>query len=212
MSDLGFSLPKSRFNLLEALARPVGFTPDARYGHTALPSGTPEPAPLPEMHLPEEEASDPITDAFSSGFAAGYEQAQSEAAAKAAEDIAAHQGLMLAFARLDAALEEELRLRLRDTVAALCETAIAPLAIDEQALLRRVERAASMLARADDERVIHLHPEDVKLVSPHLSEQWHVQSDARLERGTVRIESANGGVEDGPATWRLAISEALHQC
>lgn len=186
--------------------------PDARYGHAALPAEIPAPEPELPVQLELEHAPDPVADAYTNGFAAGYEQAQNEASARAAQDAAAYQGLMLSFTRLDAALEEELRLRLRDTVAALCEAAIAPLALDEEALLRRVGRAASMLARADDERVIRLHPDDVKLVSPHLSEQWHVQPDTRLERGTIRIESANGGVEDGPATWRLAISEALHQC
>lgn len=212
MSDLGFPLPRTRFNLVEALAGPGGFTPDARFGGELQPAA-PEPNQWPEAPAAEEEtAPDPLVDAFNNGFAVGYEQARQEAAEREAADAAAHQGLSLAFARLDAVLEEELRLRLRDTVAALCEAAIAPLALDPDALMRRVERAVSMLARADDERIIRLHPEDLKLVSPGLSQEWEVEPDPRLERGTIRIESANGGVEDGPATWRLAISEALHQC
>lgn len=211
MSDLGFPLPRSRFSLVEALSGPRGFTPDTRFGGE-LPSPAPEPEPEPEVPFVEEIAPDPVADAFNSGFAAGYEQATTEALERAAADAAAQEGLALAFTRLDAVLEEELRLRLRDTVAALCEAAIAPLALDPDALTRRIERAVSMLARADDERVVRLHPEDIKLVSPRLSEEWEVEPDPRLERGTIRIESANGGVEDGPATWRLAISEALHQC
>jgi flagellar assembly protein FliH len=69
-----------------------------------------------------------------------------------------------------------------------------------------------MFARADDERVICLHPEDLKLVAPRFLAEWPVAPDAALERGTVRIETASGGVEDGPATWRRAIAEALDQC
>lgn len=212
MSDLGFSISKPGASLFEALSRPSGFMPDRRFG-SELPAPEPEPEPVVETPPePAEEAPDPIAEAYTEGFAAGYEQASTEAHAKAAEDAAAFEGLKLSFARLDSALEEELRLRLRETVAALCEAAIAPLAIDEDGLVRRINRAVSMLSRADDDRVIQLHPDDVALVSARLSEEWHVQPDARLERGTVRIESQNGGVEDGPATWRLAIAEAMHQC
>ncbi|MCJ2178257.1 FliH/SctL family protein [Novosphingobium album (ex Hu et al. 2023)] len=218
MSDLGFPLPKPEFNLLEVFAKPRGFRPDKRF--EALqdehepeqpPPTEPEPAPEP-VPEPEEERPDPVAEAFAQGFSAGHEHAQSEAEARAAADAAAFEGLKLAFGRLDATLEEELRLRLRDTVVALCEAALAPLAIDEDALVRRITRAASMLARADDERLIRLHPDDIKLIAPRLSREWHVKADPTLERGTVRIDSQNGGVEDGPATWRLAITEAMHEC
>lgn len=222
MSDLAFmSAPgfaaSSRFGLAEALARPAGFLPDARYGAApaeSRPETPPEPAPPLAAceEAVQEDAPDPVAEAFTQGFAAGHEQARMEAEAQAAADAAAREGLMLSFARLDAVLEEELRLRLRETVAALCEAAIAPLAIDEQALTRRIERAVAMLARADDERVVRLHPDDVALVSSRLDSEWQVRPDARLERGTVCIDSPGGGVEDGPATWRLAIAEALHSC
>jgi len=212
MSDLGFSISKPGASLFEALSRPSGFMPDRRFG-SELPAPEPEPEPVVEHPpMPEEEAPDPIAEAYTEGFAAGYEQASAEAQARAAEGAAAFEGLKLSFARLDSALEEELRMRLRETVSALCEAAIAPLAIDEDGLVRRINRAVSMLSRADDDREIHLHPDDIALVSSRLSKEWNVQPDPRLERGTVRIESENGGVEDGPATWRLAIAEAMHQC
>ena len=212
MSDLGFSISKPGASLFEALSRPSGFMPDRRFG-SELPAPEPEPEPVVEHPpMPEEEAPDPIAEAYTEGFAAGYEQASAEAQARAAEDAAAFEGLKLSFARLDSALEEELRMRLRETVSALCEAAIAPLAIHEDGLVRRINRAVSMLSRADDDREIHLHPDDIALVSSRLSKEWNMQPDPRIERGTVRIESENGGVEDGPATWRLAIAEAMHQC
>ena len=70
----------------------------------------------------------------------------------------------------------------------------------------------TMLARADDDRVIRLHPDDMALVAPRLAPDWGVEPDPALERGSLRVETASGGVEDGPATWRRAIAEALHQC
>lgn len=209
MSDLGFLIPKPGLSLVEALAQPSGFRADARFGALALEATPTKPDPAPP---PEPEGPDPVEEAFAQGFAAGYEQALGEAQAKADANAAARQGLALSLSRLDAVLEEELRMRLRETVAALCESAIAPLALDEDALVRRIETAVAMLSRADDDRVVRLHPDDLNLVSPRLSGEWQVEPDSGLERGTIRIETSNGGVEDGPATWRIAISEALHQC
>jgi len=41
---------------------------------------------------------------------------------------------------------------------------------------------------------------------------WEVLADPSLERGAIRVEGTSGGVEDGPATWRKAIAEALARC
>lgn len=202
MSDMGFSrrLP------FEALSAASGFRSDARFAAPGSPAAA-EPTPAPEL-----EPEDPLTLAFTEGFAAGVAEAQAQAQQQALEDAAARDGLALSFAKLDKDLEEELRQRLRDTVAALCEAAIAPLALDQDALLRRVERAVSLLARADDERVIRLHPDDIVLLSQRFAADWQVVPDPLLERGALRVESANGGVEDGPDLWRREIAEALRQC
>lgn len=184
-----------------------GFRSDARF---APPGEIPPTYETPAA--PKGEPEDPIATAFAQGYAAAAAEAQARAADQAAADAAAREGLALAFARLDAALEEQLRLRLRDTVAALCETAIAPLALDEDALMRRIEKAVAMFVRADDERVIRLHPDDIALLSPRFAADWQVVPDHALERGALRVETATGGVEDGPELWRRAIAEALHQC
>lgn len=212
MSDLGFPIPKPGFRLLESLSRPAGFLPDVRFGNPAAAGGEAEhPEAEPETALPEVEEPDPVALAYTQGFAAGHEQASAEAKAQAEAEAAAREALSLAIVRLNAELEEELRLRLRDTVAALCEAALAPLALDEDALLHRIEKAVSMLARADDERVIRLNPQDIALLSDRLRAEWDVQGDPALERGSIRVESNNGGVEDGPDTWRRVIAEALQQ-
>lgn len=192
---------------LEALGGSGGFRKSARFLRVAEPA--PMPAPSPE---PEAPVDDPITIAFTEGFNAGVSAAQADAEERAQAEAAAREALTLSFTRLDHDLEEQLRQRLRDTVAALCESAIAPLALDEEALLRRVEKAASMLARADDVRVIRLHPDDIAMVSPKLTAEWQVVPDPALERGALRVESTTGGIEDGPAVWRQAIAEALQQC
>lgn len=194
---------------LEALSAASGFRSDARFAPAVEPmaEATPEAPPMPEP-----EPQDPLAIAFAEGYAAGAAEAQARAAEQARADAAAREGLALSIARLDKELEEELRQRLRDTVAALCESALAPLAVDEDALMRRIERAVSMLARADDERVIRLHPDDIALLSPRFTADWHVVPDRTLERGALRVETQSGGVEDGPKLWRRAIAEALREC
>jgi flagellar assembly protein FliH len=184
-----------------ALALSTGFQSDARY------AAAPDAAPQPEV-----QADDPIATAWAEGYLAGSEQAEAEAAQQAILEAGAHEALSLSFAKLDRELEEALRQRLHDTVAALCEAALAPLALDEAALFGRIERAIALFTRADDERVIRLHPDDLALISQRLAEDWQVVPDPMLERGALRVEAANGGVEDGPAQWRQAIAEALALC
>ncbi len=211
--------PPTRSGWLSALTAPSSFRSDSRFD-AFVTSVPPQAAvePEPDMGLAEEATAepavkplDPVALAFTEGFSAGVDQARAEAAEKFEEDIAARDELALSFAKIDRAMEEELRLRLRETVAALCEAAILPLTLDPDLLASRVERAAAMLARADDERVIRLHPDDIAMISPSFAKDWIVEADPTLDRGAIRVEGLSGGVEDGPATWRRAIAEALHQ-
>ncbi|PLK27635.1 FliH/SctL family protein [Novosphingobium sp. TH158] len=184
----------------------AGFRQDRRFA----PPG-PLAEPLPPIE-PETEPEDPLALAFSDGFAAGIESARAEAAAQAQADADAREALGLSLSRLDAEMAEDLRQRMVDTVMALCEATLVPFALDPDALAARVERAVAMLARADDERVIRLHPDDLKLVAGKLDQQWTVQGDPSLARGHLRVESSSGGVEDGPAQWRVALAEAFESC
>jgi flagellar assembly protein FliH len=185
--------------LYAALAGSAGFTSDPRFG-----GGVPIPAPL--------EAEDPVARAWQLGHAAGFAEAHQAALEMAEAEAEQRAAIELSLARLDGELTEQLRQKLFATVEMLCAAAIAPLALDKAALTTRVERAAAMLARADDDRVLRLNPEDLKLVAKQLPKGLEVQDDPALERGALRIESQSGGVEDGPAHWRRAIAEALAQC
>lgn len=169
----------------------------------AAGAAPPPPAPEPE---------DPLALAWAEGYQAGVSEARTEAQLLTAQDEAARAAIELSLARLDDELAEALRQKLYATVEALCEAAIEPLLLDKAALAARVERAAGMLARADDQRVLRLHPEDIRLIGKRLPEGLEVQPDPALERGALRVETVNGGVEDGPSHWRRAIAEALSQC
>jgi len=183
-----------------------GFTHDHRFNRGQSPIF----API--LAEPVSESEDPAVKAFAAGYAQGAADAEAAFSEAIAQQEAARARIALAFGRLDADLARDLEARLRDTVLALCAPLLADFAADPSALARRVEAAAAMLARAADERVIRLHPEDLALVGARLPEDWHFEPDPALERGALRIEGAAGGVEDGPAGWLRTLTEALAAC
>ena len=200
-------------SLADLGAASAGFSRDRRFFKDlvgALPAPPPLDMPEPDGEAPEPH--DPIAEAWADGYARGLGEAQEAAAQLMADEAMAREKIELSITKLDAAMAADLKDRLRETVEALCEAAIAPAALDPDGLTRRVDVAAAMLARAQDERVIRLHPEDLALIAARLPEDWHFIPDATLTRGAVRVEGASGGVEDGPDQWRLAIAEALRQC
>jgi flagellar assembly protein FliH len=179
-----------------------GFSRDLRFAS----------ADSPRHSAPAPDAPDPLAVAYAEGHAAGVAEALAAAEAEALIDEAARQHFAFSFSRLDVDLAEQLRHKLHETVTALSEAVLYPLALDTEALARRVEAAVAMFVRADDERVIRLHPDDAALVAARLPADWTFVPDATLERGALRVETSNGGIEDGPAQWRAAITEALRLC
>ncbi len=190
------SCDAARVAPISALSQSAGFRASAQFGATVL-SESPQAI------------SDPVAEALALAHAQGVAEGRGLAEAEASAMLDARARLSLAFERLDQQMEEELRLALREVVASLCERALAPFAIDEEALVARIDRAVTMLSRSYDHRTIRLNPEDLALVSDRLSADWKVQADPSLPRGTLRIELTEGGIEDGPETWRRAIAEAL---
>lgn len=155
---------------------------------------------------------DPVAEAYRKGFEEGRAEAEAHAAEREREREAQRQAIELAFARFDAASAEALRERLRQTVLALCEEAVLPLAIDPEGLAARVKKAVAMLQRVQDERRVLLHPDDIALVRDRLPADLELVPDPAVERGALRIDSEDGGIEDGPKQWRRILAEAFGEC
>lgn len=189
---------------LAELGRLSGFSRDARFavlfggGREKPDGGAPPP--------------DPLSDAYERGYREGLAKAMEESRRVERERDLARAAIELAFGRLDETDAVRLRERLRQTVLALCESAVLPLAIDTEGLASRIERAVLMLQRAQDERVVRLHPEDLALLRDRLPPSLKIESDPAVERGGLRIETADGGIEDGPSHWRRILIEAFHEC
>jgi flagellar assembly protein FliH len=200
MSDPDTPAPVRALSLADLGRSSGGFLRDRRFGGP----------PLAANHAVPEE--DPAVQAFAAGYAQGAADAEAAFGEAMAQQDAARTRIELAFGRLDADLTRDLEARLREMILALCAPLLADFATDPVALTRRVETAAAMLARAADERVIRLHPEDLALIGARLPEDWHFEPDPSLDRGALRIEGAAGGVEDGPAGWLRTLTEALGAC
>ena len=182
-----------------ALGRPGSFARDGRYAKPQVPE---EPV----------ETEDVAEKAYRAGYEDGQLSARADFDAQLTAERAARSTIELAFARFDAESERQLHDRMLATVHALCEEAVLPLALDSEGLARRVEAAAAMLQRKHDQRIVHLHPEDLELVKASVPASLELVADGSVERGGLRVETDDGGVEDGPQQWRRALAEIFDSC
>ena len=186
---------------LEIMAARGEFARDPRFSSLLAP------APVERTAEP-----DPVAEAYARGFSEGAALARDEALHAERERDAARGAIELAFARFDEASAAELSERLRQTVHALCEEAVLPLALDAEGLAARILAAVAMLRRTQDERRVLLNPDDLLLVEGRLPAGREVEADPGVERGGLRIETADGGIEDGPSQWRRILAEAFREC
>lgn len=176
-----------------------GFCADPRYGGT--------------VQQVAEVDSDPALDkALADAFAAGEKQAREAAAADYAAQDKVREKLRLSITKLDTQQQEKLSIRLAETVAALCEETLAPLALDRDALERRCAAAAHLLGDSIIDATLRLHPDDITMMGRDFAATWHMLPDPALERGTISFDTPEGCVVDGPAEWRFALKEALGLC
>lgn len=180
----------------ELAAMGGGFRPDNRFGQ---PTGADLRPRRP----------DPAEAAYAEGYGRGFDEGVAKAQAQAAIDAAGRSKIEGAFTRLSEAELLRFEDKLRETVLMLCERTLAPLAADPAALTDRITRALDLLRRSEDERVLRIHPDDLALVHNRLPDDLRIELDPTLERGGLRVETAEGGVEDGPDQWRRALAEAL---
>ena len=176
-----------------ALGRPGSFARDGRYAKPQVPE---EPV----------ETEDVAEKAYRAGYEDGQLSARADFDAQLTAERAARSAIELAFARFDAESERQLRDRMLATVHALCEEAVLPLALDSEGLARRVEAAAAMLQRKHDQRIVHLHPEDLELVKASVPASLELVADGSVERGGLRVKTDDGGAR--AATSRSCRSSA----
>lgn len=142
----------------------------------------------------EDEAQQRTDEAYARGLIDGRRTVEAEVAAE-----------RNALAQLAANLQElkpeptlPLALLLAETVDRLVKEIVGEVDVDGLKLLARAEAAAALIGDATQPALLRLHPDDAALIGDaQLDVQ--VEADASLTRGMVRLETADGWVEDGPA-------------
>lgn len=171
----------------------------AEGGFRSLYSAPPgaQTATMREASVHVEEESDPVEAARIDGFTLGFDEGcRVTRDSVAAENDAAHR-LAEALELLAPAPSGTLASMLSAAVIRLVEQIVGEVEIDAGLLQSRCDAVASMIEEGEKQGALHLHPDDLPLVD-HADLGVRIVADAQMKRGCVRLDTADGWIEDGP--------------
>jgi len=153
------------------------------------------------------EVIDPIEAAAQEAFVQGFQEGERITRAALERDNAARAELAAAMTLLAEAGEGTLAALLSEAVIRLVTQIIGDVPIDAATLTARCEAVAACIDSDESRAVIEVNPEDLPLLE---MERIGVAlaPNADLPRGSVRLATSDGWVEDGPDV-RLARLKAL---
>jgi len=162
--------------------------------------------------VPQPSEEDPIRQAWKSGFEDGVATEKRLAREMHGEDMEklAHLGDQVQ--QIDAASMHMLESRMREAVISLCRQVIDDCPIDPDRLAARIQAAVRLLATTHNEKTVEVSPADFKLLGNLLPTEWKLVANPDIARGAIRVLTPEGGVEDGPEQWKLALEEAIRTC
>lgn len=149
-------------------------------------------------------------DLQAAAFAQGFEEGR-----KAVEDMITDE--RAAIIQLAGSLEvlkpqpsQALAMLLSETVERLVRQIMGTVTIDRDTLIDRCERAAELIGEEAGPMRLRLHPEDLELLAD-ASIDTPLVGDPHLLRGTIRLETDEGWIEDGPEARLERLRAALDQ-
>lgn len=216
MSELLRAREFQPVNLADIMARPTGFRP---YHFCLEEDDEVEDGLAEEDYLPEEPlwpdlpstqaampaaAPEPADDPFARGLAEG------QRIAEAAHQVEREQYLAIitALQQVQDEPSEELAQLIAETVERLVRQIVINAPIDAAWLKQQAEVASAMVAEADKARTLWLNPADAALLYDS-DLKLPIEVDAKMMRGTVRIESSAGWIEHGRAVYLDELRAAL---
>jgi len=165
----------------EQVSRPWNVT------HPAEPTNEPDvPAPV-----------DPIEQAAQEAFLQGFQEGDRLAREAAERDNDARAELAAAMAQLAQAGEGELARLLSQAVIRLVGQIIGEAPIDPDILKARCEAVAACIDGDETRAVLEVNPDDLPLLTMERMDIT-LAANPELRRGSVRLATAEGWVEDGP--------------
>jgi flagellar assembly protein FliH len=155
---------------------------------------------------PSPDAIDPIEEASREGFLQGFQEGERVAREAAEADNAARVLLANAVQHVAQSGEGTLAAMLSQAVLRLVAQIMGDVAIDEAVLKERCAAVAACID-SDESHVLEVNPEDIHLLEEEATGVM-LTANPDLPRGSVRLATADGWVEDGPDI-RLARLKAL---
>ena len=140
-------------------------------------------------------------------FTMGFDEGCRVTAQSTAQEAETRQRLTDALEMLAPAPSGMLSTMLSATVVRLVEQIVGEVEIDIDRLVQRCDTVAAFIESNQDKSALHLHPDDVALLEGEAIGVPMI-ADKAMHRGCVRLETADGWVEDGPDV-RLSRLRAL---
>ena len=150
---------------------------------------------------------DLVEEARMEAFTLGFDEGCRVTAEANSADTDARARLAEALDLLAPAPSGMLSTMLSATVVRLVEQIVGEVEIDLERLVDRCDTVAAFIESNQDKSALHLHPDDVALLEGETIGVPMV-ADKSMQRGCVRLETADGWVEDGPDV-RLSRLRAL---
>lgn len=183
----------------------AGFRPAESGGfrslYTALPAQqTATVRAAMEAALEEEDPNagiDLMEEARMEAFTQGFDEGSRVTAQACAADAETRNRLTEALELLAPAPSGMLSTMLSATVVRLVEQIVGEVEIDMERLLQRCDTVAAFIESNQDKSALHLHPDDADLLKDEAIGMPMI-ADKSMQRGCVRLETADGWVEDGP--------------
>lgn len=161
------------------------------HGETAAPRAGNDGGPRPQGW--EEE----VLRVQGEAYALGYEDARRAADEELGAERAALQQLAQSLDVLRPETTGALALLLAETVDRLVREICGRVEVDASLLLARARAAAALIGENVEPSKLRLHPDDAALLAG-AELPVVVAADASLPRGTLRLETGHGWIEDGP--------------
>jgi flagellar assembly protein FliH len=149
-------------------------------------------------------------DLQAAAFAQGFEEGGQAVEEMVAQERASIVALAASLEVLKPQPSQALAMLLSETVERLVRQIMGTVEIDRDTLIDRAQQAAELIGEEAGPMRMRLHPDDLALLADAALDT-PLLADHHLPRGTIRLETDEGWIEDGPEARLERLRAALDQ-